>query len=126
MRVYTRIVMDMTKDDIPVIEADPIDYEGPVALCGGGGGGGGKSAPAQSSTPAVQAAPPAPVAATAKDSTAATAKAVQDQKDAAANSKGIGSTILTSATGADAVGGQRTVLGGSMQDQSQMKKTTLG
>lgn len=38
MRIYTRIVFKM--DDMSVIEADAYDYDGPVALCGGGSGGG--------------------------------------------------------------------------------------
>lgn len=34
-RIYTRIVLDMTQDDLPVIESESFLYEGPVALCMG-------------------------------------------------------------------------------------------
>lgn len=34
MRIYTRIVLDMTKDDLPVIESEGFEYNGEVALCG--------------------------------------------------------------------------------------------
>ena len=34
-RIYTRIVMDMTQDDLPVIECDSFIYDGPVSLCMG-------------------------------------------------------------------------------------------
>ena len=34
-RIYTRIVMDMTQDDLPVIECDSFLYDGPMALCMG-------------------------------------------------------------------------------------------
>ena len=45
MKIYTRIVMDMTQDDLPVVESEGYEYDGPVALCWGGrdspeGGGG--------------------------------------------------------------------------------------
>ena len=48
-KVYTRIVLDMSLDDIPVVESDSFDYDGPWSLCeegggdGGGDGGGGNS-----------------------------------------------------------------------------------
>ena len=35
MRIYTRIVMDMTQDDLPVVEAESHDYQGALALCWG-------------------------------------------------------------------------------------------
>lgn len=34
MRIYTRIVLDMTKDDLPVIESESFEYSGEMALCG--------------------------------------------------------------------------------------------
>lgn len=34
MRIYTRIVLDMTKDDLPAIESEGFEYNGEVALCG--------------------------------------------------------------------------------------------
>jgi len=44
-KVYTRIVLDMTLDDIPVVESDSYEYSGPWSLCeeGGGDSGGGDS-----------------------------------------------------------------------------------
>lgn len=41
MRISTRIVLDGTRDDLPVIECDGYEYDGPVAQCGGGSSGGG-------------------------------------------------------------------------------------
>lgn len=32
-KIYTRIIMDMTKDEIPVIEEDYFHYTGPISLC---------------------------------------------------------------------------------------------
>lgn len=40
MRIYTRIVLDMTQDDMPVIESESYEYNGQMALCGWGGVGG--------------------------------------------------------------------------------------
>ena len=34
MRIYTRIVLDMTQDDLPVVESESYEYDGPMALCG--------------------------------------------------------------------------------------------
>ena len=36
MKIYTRIVMDLTRDDLPVIESESYEYEGPLSLCGWG------------------------------------------------------------------------------------------
>jgi hypothetical protein len=44
MKVYTRVVMDMTRDDMPVIESESYEYDGPVALCWGVGSGEGDDA----------------------------------------------------------------------------------
>ena len=38
MRIYTRIVLDMATGE--VLESDSYEYDGPVALCGGGQSGG--------------------------------------------------------------------------------------
>lgn len=38
IRIYTRIVLDMTQDDLPVIESDSFIYDGPMALCVDGRG----------------------------------------------------------------------------------------
>ena len=37
-KVYTRVVLDMTQDDFPVIESESYEYEGPMTLCWGGVG----------------------------------------------------------------------------------------
>jgi hypothetical protein len=39
MKIYTRIVMDMNQDDMPVIESESYEYDGPLALCWGMGPG---------------------------------------------------------------------------------------
>lgn len=43
MKIYTRIVLDMTQDDLPVIESESYEYDGNVAMCWGGKGGGADS-----------------------------------------------------------------------------------
>ena len=43
MKIYTRIVMDLTQDDLPVLEAEGFEYDGPLALCWGVGAGAGVS-----------------------------------------------------------------------------------
>lgn len=43
MRIYTRIILDMTKDDLPVIESESFEYSGEVALCMPSDGAGGRS-----------------------------------------------------------------------------------
>lgn len=40
MNIYTRVVMDMARDDLPVIESESCEYDGPLALCWGIGGPG--------------------------------------------------------------------------------------
>lgn len=42
-RIYTRIVIDMTQDDLPTIESESYLYDGPVAECMPSDGGGGRS-----------------------------------------------------------------------------------
>jgi len=44
MKVYTKLVIDMTTDEI--LEEESFEYNGPVAQCGSSGGGGGGSVPA--------------------------------------------------------------------------------
>jgi hypothetical protein len=45
MKIYTKLVIDMTTDQI--LEEESFEYNGPVSQCGGGsGGGGGSSMPA--------------------------------------------------------------------------------
>lgn len=39
MKVYNKVVLDM--ETLEIVEEDSYEYEGPVALCGGGSGGGG-------------------------------------------------------------------------------------
>ena len=39
MKIYTKLVIDMTTDEI--LEQESFEYNGPVAQCGGGNGGGG-------------------------------------------------------------------------------------
>jgi hypothetical protein len=41
MKIYTKIVMDMTSDNLDVIESSFEENEGDIALCGGGSSGGG-------------------------------------------------------------------------------------
>lgn len=85
MKISTRIVMDW---DGNVLEETSFDYQGDVALCGGGG----KSTP---SPP-----PPTPKPATAKDVTAAANSAEEDQRNRAKKYLGQQGTILTSPLGA--------------------------
>lgn len=87
MKIYERIVMDW---DGTVLDEQAFEYEGPVALCGGGGGKG--SAP---SSP-----PPTPKPATAKDVTAAATEAVNEQDAKRKKYMGQQGTILTSPLGA--------------------------
>jgi hypothetical protein len=42
MKIYTRVVLDMTSDNLDVIEAECYDYRGDVTLCGGGSSSGNK------------------------------------------------------------------------------------
>ena len=44
MKIYTKLVIDMTTDKI--LEEESFEYNGPVAHCGSSGGGGGGSQPA--------------------------------------------------------------------------------
>ena len=44
MKIYTKLVIDMTTDKI--LEEESFEYSGPVAQCGSSGGGGGGSQPA--------------------------------------------------------------------------------
>jgi hypothetical protein len=45
MKIYTKLVIDMTTDQI--LEEESFEYNGPISQCGGGsGGGGGSSMPA--------------------------------------------------------------------------------
>ena len=44
MKIYTKLVIDMTTDKI--LEEESFEYSGPVAQCGSSGGGGGGSTPA--------------------------------------------------------------------------------
>jgi len=44
MKIYTKLVIDMTTDKI--LEEESFEHNGPVALCGSSGGGGGSSQPA--------------------------------------------------------------------------------
>ena len=41
MKIYTKIVMDI--DTLEIIEEESYEYDGPLALCGGGSGGGSSS-----------------------------------------------------------------------------------
>lgn len=85
MKVNTRTVLDW---DGNILEQDSFDYNGPVAMCGGGGKG-------SSPTP-----PPPPVKpATGKDVTANANAAVEDQAKKAKKYLGQQGTILTSPLG---------------------------
>ena len=44
MKIYTKLVIDMTTDKI--LEEESFEYSGPIAQCGSSGGGGGGSQPA--------------------------------------------------------------------------------
>ena len=44
MKIYTKLVIDMTTDKI--LEEESFEYNGPIAQCGSSGGGGGSSTPA--------------------------------------------------------------------------------
>jgi hypothetical protein len=44
MKIYTKLVIDMTTDEI--LEQESFEYNGPIAQCGSSGGGGGGSQPA--------------------------------------------------------------------------------
>ena len=91
MKVFTRTVMNW---DGSILEQDSEEYNGPVALCGGGGGGKG-------STPAPPPAPAKP--ATGREATAATTQAVEDQQNKVKQSMGQQGAILTSPLGAQPV-----------------------
>ena len=95
MKIYERIVMDW---DGNVLEETSFDYQGDVALCGGGG---------KVKTPKAPPAPPKP--ATEKDVTASANAAVEDQQQKAKKYLGQQGTILTSALGAaqDQQGGKK-------------------
>ena len=94
MKIYERLVMDW---DGNVLEEQSFDYQGDVALCGGGGGGKGK-------TPKAPPAPPKP--ATEKGTTAAANEAVADQDAKRKKYMGQQGTILTSPLGAAPAPGQ--------------------
>lgn len=85
MKIYERLVMDW---DGNVLEETSFDYQGDVALCGGGGKG---------KTPSP---PPTPKPATAKDVTAAANSAEEDLRNRAKKYLGHQGTILTSPLGA--------------------------
>ena len=96
MKIYERIVMDW---DGNVLEETSFDYQGDVALCGGGGGKG--------KTPEAPPAPPAPPKpATEKGTTAAANEAVADQDAKRKKYMGQAGTILTSPLGAAPAPGQ--------------------
>lgn len=107
MQVFTRTVMDW---DGSILEQDSEEYNGPVALCGGGGGRGkGGSIPAPPPAPP---APPSPAktatgreatAAEGREATAAATQAVEDQRNRVKQSMGQQGTILTSPLGAQPV-----------------------
>ena len=94
MKIYERLVMDW---DGNVLEEQSFDYQGELALCGGGGGGKGK-------TPKAPPAPPKP--ATEKGTTAAANEAVADQDAKRKKYMGQQGTILTSPLGAAPAPGQ--------------------
>ena len=94
MKIYERLVMDW---DGNVLEETSFDYQGDVALCGGGGGGKGK-------TPEAPPAPPKP--ATEKGTTAAANEAVAEQDAKRKKYSGQEGTILTSPLGAAPAAGQ--------------------
>lgn len=90
MKISTCTVMDW---DGNVLEQVTQEYEGPVALCGGGG---------KSRTP--PAPPPAPAKpATGREATAATTQAVEDQQTKVKQNMGQQGSILTSPLGAQPV-----------------------
>ena len=81
MKIYERIVLDW---DGNVLEETSFDYQGDVALCGGGGG---------KSKPKVQAAPPAPEP--VKTPTDEMAAIDSDAKRKARAAAGLGRTNVT-------------------------------
>lgn len=84
MKIYERIVMDW---DGNVLEDTSFDYQGDVALCGGGGG----------KKPKVQAAPPAPepVKEPVKDSAGGTVAGTTDARRRAQMAAGLSGTNVT-------------------------------
>jgi hypothetical protein len=105
MKIFERIVMDW---DGNTIEEQSFDYEGPVALCGGGGG-------KKPKTPEVP--PPAPKPAMGKDLTAAATEAEGDQRNRARRYLGQQGTILTSVLGAARTGQDPTAGGKKLLGQ---------
>ena len=93
MKIYERLVMDW---DGNVLEEQSFDYQGELALCGGGGGKGSKPSPPPT--------PPKP--ATEKGTTAAANEAVADQDARRKKYMGQQGTILTSPLGAAPAPGQ--------------------
>lgn len=104
MKIYTRVVLDMTSD-FAVLREESFEYDGPLVLCGGGGGGGkGGKTP----TPP----PPPAKPATEKDMTEATAGAVDDQQAKMKKFAGQAGSVMTSPLGAAAPAQpQKTLLG---------------
>ena len=98
MKIYERIVMNW---DGEVLEEKSFEYDGPVALCGGGGGGKG-------SKPKVQKAPPVP----------------EPTKTPTSESAAIDNTARRKAVAAAGLSGTN-VTGGSLSGQASTQKKSL-
>ena len=88
MKIYERIILDW---DGAVLEEESFEYTGPLALCGGGGG----KKPKTPEPP-----PPTPKPAVAKDVTAASTEAMNEQDTRRKRYMGQTGTVLTSPLGA--------------------------
>ena len=98
-KIYTEVVIDMRTNE--VLSEKAFDYEGDLALCGGGGG---------KSMPQVEKAPPAPEPSKTPDSE--TARVRDEARRKAARAAGLASTNKT---------------GGSLtSDAPTQKKSLLG
>lgn len=97
-KIYTEVVIDMRTNE--VLSEESFDYEGDLALCGGGG----------KSMPKPEPAPPAPEPSKSPD--AETAKTRDEARDKAVKAAGLASTNKT---------------GGSLtSDAPTQKKSLLG
>lgn len=98
MKVITKSVIDMSTG--VVLHEESFEYDGPVALCGGGGGGIGKGAPKVPATPEPE---KTPTYEAEKDPLAKTVRDSESRK--LAQKRGLAGTILTTPLGTTGGGG---------------------
>jgi len=84
MKIYNKIVWDF--ETLEIIEEDSFEYNGPMALCGGGGKGGGGSTYTYTETPTKQ---------STKSVSAGATAAAAAQREKASKNRGVAASILT-------------------------------